>query len=291
MDLEKFLNLINSHENSQDKNIFNYDDPNFDFHIESFYDSILTSIINKTKKDAGNFEELDIIKKFKKDISSETRNQYKVIISYCKDSEIPNLKKALKKYNTLHFLKFVIRIIDIDDEYTFKVNECKKYFSKQENLNICQYLYKHNEVPLIELKSFTKKNICSLPESSNVYDLIITRKTNNTTVYSLSPEGKNLYAFFMMKNIDIEGLDTNYNEGKVNEILEYLIQYISTQTKKEREQIKKPILHSSSASYNLRKLTSMLDNEDSYSQDFIRFSSDQESTPYKWDGGKTWEIY
>lgn len=291
INFDELLKLINLNKLNQDQQIFSSDDSSYDIYMESFYDSLLSSIINKAKNDAGDYDMLNKIKNIKKDISNETKKQYKIIISFCKESEIPNIKAALKKYNFLHFLKFVIRITDVDEEYNLKVNECKKYFSDPETIKIYQYLYNHGKVPLLELKPLTNKDLSLISRSSTVYDLIISTEENNTTVFSLSPKGINLYAFFMMKDITIDSIDANYNESKVNEVLEYLIQYLLTQSNKDRQKLKKPLLNSSSANYNLYKLTSLLDSENSYSQDFIQFSSDQESESYNWMGGKPWKTY
>ena len=112
----------------------------------------------------------------------------------------------------------------------------------------------------------------------------MTRQVNDTVLYSLSPKGKNLYAFFMIKNIDFDDLTLNYNEGKVNEVLEYLIEYILSKSNQDNHKLKKPHLNSASANYNLNKLTYLLDKEKSYYQNIAHFSDDS-----NWIGGKPWK--
>lgn len=285
---EEILKMFQFPKNSE-KDISNSDEMHINNFIESYYNSIFLSLVNKVKANGGNYNELNHINKFKKDIMAESRNQYKFIISYCKKSEIDNMKTALKKYNFLHLLKFTIKILDIDEDYSIKINECKRYFNNEENIKIVKYLYNHNEVPRIELKQFTGT---SLDRTSHLNDLITIKRKENSQIYSLSTKGKNLYAFFMMKHIDVEKLETPYNEDKINEVLEYLIQYLLTQqNRNQRSRLKKPILNSTSANYNFDKLISLLDKEDNYSQDFFQKFSDQEIESYAWDGGRMWKTY
>lgn len=262
-------------------NTFFKNTPINDTILESFYDSILQSILNKSKNDNGNYDELDNIKKFKKDISKASKKQYKIIISYCKENEKEKIEDVLIKYNLLHFLKFAIRILDIDDEYNYKVNECKKYFSKKENLHLFDNLYHKSEIPYLEVKKLVNDNEIDFFE-----DLIIKKEIDNSLILSLSPKGKNLYAFFIMKNINIDNLATNYNEGKVNEVLEYLIKYITTQNSAEHKNIKKPRLNSGSANYNLDTVTYLIDRQDYINNRFISFFDEKDN----WKEGRTWKI-
>lgn len=264
---------------------------NFDFILDSYYESISNSLINKVRKDAGNYEELNYIKKIKKDISQESRKQYKIIISYCQEEKVPDIKSALKNYDFLHFLKLVIRILDIDEEYNLKVEQCKKYFSNSENFEIIKYLHDHTEVTARELKPFIGVQNNNLNLSlSKLSDLINKKDENNSTYYSLSPAARNLYAFYMMKNIDTGDMVSNYNEAKVNEVLEYLIEYILSQQEKKHKNLKRPKLNSTSANYNLDTIINLLDQKTSYSNDYIHFS-DKKSEPIDdWKGSKLWKV-
>lgn len=268
-----------------------------DMYLDSFFDEILSSVVNRIKKDAGNYDEINSVIKIKKDIARKTKIQYNIMISYCKDSEKSKAKEALKKYDVLLFLKFVIRILNIDQDYEAKVDECKKIFCKPNNRSIFQYLYDQNEVPLIKMKEVVETNETDLVQLyAQNSALISIRNENNMTIYSLSPKGRNLYAFFMMKHIEMENLNGDYNESKVNEVLEYLIEYILTQSAEERKKIDKPKLNSSSANYNLKKLAALLDKEKSYSSNFGTMPTNTETKSYSYTFGpkggelKPWEI-
>lgn len=282
IDYEKMLhdNILEWYRNTD-----SFSSEQYNCYMENFYDSLISTLINKVKKDSGNFKHLDNIQQVKKDISAETRKQYRIIISYCKETERNNIKEALNRYNFLHFLKFTIRILDLDDDYENKVNKCKKYFSNKQYLKVVEHLYHKNEVPYNELiLSFDSD--CKLPiKTNNVDEIIVVKQKDDYPVYSLSPIGKNLYAFFTMKNIKIHNLDANYNEGKVTEVLEYLIQYITTQ-QELKNSIKKPVLHSSSANNNLNRLLSLLENSNNFTSSSIQRVSDYKDESYNWKGGE-----
>ena len=251
--------------------------------LEPVYDSFLSNLVNRIRNDAGNYDEIEELSKVRKKISNESKRQYKIIISFCRQDKKDDLKIALEKYNFCHFLKFAVRMLDIVEDYDIKVQQCKKYFSDSTNLSIIEKLYQKDNIPKIELK----KNIGldkELLSDTIIKDLIIVERENGSEVYSLSTEGKNLYAFFMMKKIDFQVLSENYNESKVNEVLEYLIKYLLTESSNNRNKIKKPVLHSMSANYNLNNLTYLLEQNDNYSQNIVQRTSNFDYDYYEWRG-------
>lgn len=250
----------------------------------TFVDATLNSIINKIKKDPGDYSQLEYIKSIKKNISKESKKKRKIIISFCEPTKKSDFEKVLKEYDWLLFLKFAICILNLDDDYMAKVNACKVYFKDKQNLSLFKTLYHDAQVPSLELREKGFNNI----ELNYFNGLIVEKEINKSYVWSLTPKGKNLYAFFMMKNFDTGTTDFSYNEGKVNEVLEYLIEYLATQNVKQRKNLKIPELNSESAKYNLKKLTYMLDKDDSYSQNFAQSYSASGSKQYDWKGGSSW---
>lgn len=284
MDLLNFVKLMENF----DKSITT---TNFDTLMDSFYESISNSIVNSIRKDDGNYDDLNNIKNIKKDITKASRKQYKVIISYCEKEKVPDIKIALKKYDFLHFLKLIIRILDIDEEYNIKVEQCKQYFGNPEIFELYKYLHDHTEVSSKELKNFIgiDNNIFNFALLKSD-DLIRSREEGSSVLYSLSPKAKNLYAFYVMKNVNINDMISNYNEAKVNEVLEYLIEYILNQPKKKHKKIKRPKLNSSSANYNLNIVTNLLNQKASYSNDYFQFFDKNNDAIDMLDGGRPWKI-
>lgn len=280
--MNKIEDILNYIKTNKDTSVITN---NFDMLMEN----VLSSLVNNIKNDAGNYDELEKIKQLKKEISNESRKQYKLIISFCEDSKKANLISALKLYNIWHFFKLIIRILDINDDYTIKVKECKKYFGSPAKVNFYKYLYEHREASINELKQLPEHNSDFLAPSSHIYDLVATRRENDMVLYSLSPKGKNLYAFFMIKNIDFDNMALNSNEGKVNEVLEYLIEYILNKSDQNHYKLKKPQLNSVSANDNLNKLTYLLDEEKNYHQDIFQFSDEKTDSSINWTGEKLWK--
>ena len=286
-DFDDLLNLIIV--NDEKENVFTTNDPNLEVYLESVYDSLFRSLLYKLKNDSGNYDDLDKIKNFKKTFTTESKRQYKIVLSCSKDNQKNTVKAALKKYKFLNALKFIIYILDLDEDYIFKTNECRKYFSVPSNVKLFDYLYSHSDTPHMELKQNIYGVNLDSTALTNMYDLIITKKVNNETVYSLSPKGKNLYAFYMMKDIDFEELSSNNNEGKINEILDYLIKYISTQSEIERGRLRQPSLKSCTANKKLKRVTSLIDKENSYSYGYFKSSVVREpDSKYRTGGNVRW---
>lgn len=278
---DELLNFIKSQNN--DSNIF--DNPSeYDIYIDSYFDSVLSCLLNKIKGDGGHCEELYKISQIKKGINKESRKQYNVVISCSKKSEKTLVTSAIRKIVFLNFFNVVVRILDLDNDYLIKVNECKKYFGNSTNWKIFKLIHDKDEIHETDLIELTGENAFQLDVINDFPELISKKIVNDSTVYCLSAKAKNLYAFYMMKNINFN--DSNFNEGKVNEVLEYLIEYIATSPKHPSPQ-KKPVLHSISANYNLDKITALIDNN-SYSQHFVE-KPVQKNDSFNWEGGQRWD--
>lgn len=270
---------------SDDHNVFN--DADIRFILEPVYDSFMSSLVNRIRNDAGTYDEMEELLTIRNRISKESKKQYNIIISFCKEENRDAVKVALEKYNFFHFLKYAINILDVADDYDMKVEKCKKYFSDSFYLAVIEKLYRRDNIPVLELrKSFSDEK--DFLANTFINDLLIIDYQNGSELCSLSPEGKNLYAFFMMKNIDFKELSENYNESKVNEILEYLLKYILTNTIHDRHNIKKPLLYSVSANENLNKVITLLDQNDSYNSNIVIKGSVHDSDSYRWKGGNLW---
>lgn len=256
--------------------------------LEPVYDSLLSNLVNIIRNDAGNYDEIKEILTIRKKISRESKRQYNIIISFCKEEKKDDIKIAIEKYNFFHFLKYAISILDIVEDYEIKVQKCKRYFSDSINLSVIEKLYHRDNIPRIELKkSISPDNEFLL--NTVINDLIIVDYKNGSELCSLSPEGKNLYAFFSMKNINFNELAENYNESKVNEVLQYLINYLMTESKSKRHAIEKPLLHSASANNNLNRVTALLDKNDNYNQNIVQRTSNYDCDYYDWKGLNQWK--
>lgn len=287
-ELKKILELLNAtdnidnNSNNNKKNVFS------NIIFEPIYNTLLSSLTNRIRNDAGNYEDLNLLFRNKHDISKASRKQYKIIVSFCKEERKDDIKIALKKYNFLHFLKMVNRILDIENDYILKIEKCKKYFCNSNILSVIDNLYKKGDTTFEELKHLTKINNTNII-TSPINDLIVIKNEGNSEIYSLSTEGKNLYAFFMMKNIVLDESPSNFNEGKVNEVLEYLINYISTNTEMEKDKLNKPLLKSSSANYNLDRLINLLNRENSYNNYNIFKNNIDDDRKQDDLGGRIWK--
>lgn len=255
--IEKFLELC------EDDSFFT--SASYKSEIEDLYSNLISSAIGVIKSDVTNDQHLRYIQSIRKDVSKKQKKQSKAIISYCKESS-SELKLALEKYKFLNFIKFITRMIDEDDKYKYNVECCKNFFSDKNCLQLTEYLYNHQYVTSEQLRSILGITDGSLPLKYD--EILVIKDSNNIPTISLDTKIRNLYAFYLMKNINIDSNDEaeskNYNEGKVNEVLEYLIKYMLS-SPKESKKIKKPELHSASAKNNLDKLLLLLNQKDNYS--------------------------
>lgn len=65
--------------------------------LEPVYDSFLSNLVNRIRNDAGNYDEIEELSKVRKKISNESKRQYKIIISFCRQDKKDDLKIALEK--------------------------------------------------------------------------------------------------------------------------------------------------------------------------------------------------
>jgi len=216
------------------------------------------------------------MRNIRSDVEYLIANKSKIIeLSLRRRKEIENLmgqknrtylSELLDLYNTSVFIKTSINILEQDVKYKRDLLKCRKYFLNDAS-DIYEYLYWNDDVNISALSRETKKDMDSIYRVFLEHEELVKKKRKEDETepsYSLSLKGKELYSLYKSeyRNIATDETRQVQDEDKLNEVLEFLIQY--AQDKKEPKFRKAPVLRTARARENFAKLKSLIDGEKGY---------------------------
>lgn len=208
--------------------------------------------------------ELEFLYKRKNDIADLSLNKRKEIINLCIGKNRDSVNNLLDQYNTTVFLKTTIKILEEDKQYKSKIDSCRKCFKNEEMTNLIKYLYDNGKTSSIALFN---ENIDKVKfDTINNIKFIKKESNKDNIYYSLTPTGKNLYAFYVNENKNIIDSPNEASENLLNDVLEYLIDYADSvnSNKTYKKTASLPKFKSKRTQYNINKLKSIIATKDKY---------------------------